>query len=188
MTMLFIGDIKDWCHGKNWTWRIGLLLFFIYLGVRYLVDPAYYSFFGGANLGVHELGHILFGFLGQFMAVAGGTITQLAAPIICAVMFWRQPDYFAISLAGVWLATNLYGVAVYVADAQNMELPLVSVGGGEVYHDWEYMLSTLNILYLNGQIAQAFRITALLLMWLSIAYGCWIVWLMIRSLKPADKS
>jgi len=64
------------------------------------------QYISGADLGVHEFGHILFGFAGQFIAVAGGTIAQLAAPLICAVMFWRQPDYFALTLTGVWLAVT----------------------------------------------------------------------------------
>src|SRR5207253_2494489 len=49
----------------------------------------------------------------------------------------RQPDWFAVTFSGAWLATNLYGVATYVADAREMDLPLVTVGGGEPGHDLE---------------------------------------------------
>ncbi len=165
-----------------------MLLFFIYTGVRLLIDPAYCSIFSGADLGVHEFGHILFGFAGQFIAVAGGTIAQLAAPLICAVMFWRQPDYFALTLTGVWLAVNLYGIAVYAADAPILALPLVTVGGGngEVYHDWEYMLSTLGILGWSSAIAFTIRLFAFIFMWGSIAAGGWMIWQMVINKNTTD--
>ena len=173
--------IKEWCSGKNWLWRLFMLLFFACIGVRYLIDPMYGSVFSGANLGVHEFGHILLGFDGEFLRIAGGTITQLAAPIICGVMFWRQPDYFALTLSGVWLATNLYNIAVYAADAQVLSLPLVSVGGGDAYHDWEYMLSTMGILGWSAGIAFIFRLFAFIFMWGSIVAAGLMIRQMIIS-------
>lgn len=173
--------IKDWGKGRSWTVRALLLPFFIYVGYRYLVDPMYCSIFEGANLGVHELGHFVFGFDGEFLAVAGGTILQLAVPFICAIMFLKQPDYYALCLCGVWFSTNLYGVARYVGDARELALPLVSVGGGAVYHDWEYMLSTLNILSWDKTIAAVIRIFAFISIWGSIAAGVWMLWLIRKS-------
>jgi hypothetical protein len=168
--------VKQWCRGRSVTARGLLLVFLIYVGYRHFVNPDYCSIFGGVNLGVHELGHIIFGFAGEFVSIAGGTILQLAAPIACAVMFLRQPDYYALCLCGVWLSTNLYGIATYVADARELVLPLVSVGGGEVIHDWNYMLSRMNILSWDKAIAAFLRGCALILMWGSIIIAIWMLW------------
>ena len=36
---------------------------------------------------IHEGGHLLFRFFGEFLAVAGGTILQLAVPLMLAAFF-----------------------------------------------------------------------------------------------------
>ena len=178
-----VNEIKDWCAGKNPWWRIGLLLLLAYIGIRSAINPMESGLFGAITLGVHEAGHIIFEFFGEFLHVAGGTLMQLAAPIICTIMFFRQPDYFAPVLSGVWLATSLCNVSVYIADAVHLELPLVSVGGGEVYHDWEYMLSALNILSLAEPIAFAVKVMWYCCLLGSLIYGVWIIWLMMRPQK-----
>jgi hypothetical protein len=107
--------------------------------------------------------------------VAGGTILQLAAPVLSAAMFLRQPDYFAVTVSGAWLATNLYNVAAYMADARAQDLPLVTVGDGEcvICHDWAYMLGHLGLLSLDTTLAGAVRIQAFFVMWASLAgLGC----------------
>jgi len=181
-------QIREWCAGKNWTWRLGIWFFLAYISLRYILQNDYCSFFGGINLGVHEMGHVIFGFAGEAVCIAGGTIVELAAPIICAVMFWRQPDYFALTFSGVWLAAGLYDVAVYAGDAQAMQLPLVSVGGGDVYHDWEYMLSKANLLPYCGQISWFIRALAIVVSLISLVYGAWILWLMARSESNQSKN
>ena len=134
-------DAREWCNGRIWVVRVPLWLYLIYAGVHQFRDPiGYCSLFGGINLGIHEGGHLLFRFFGEFICVAGGTIAQLSAPLITAGIFFWQRDYFGICVALGWLSTNLIGVGVYMADAQDMLLPLVTVGGGSenavVGHDW----------------------------------------------------
>ena len=176
-----IEEIQAWCEGKVWWWRLLLLAGLAYIGITAAVNPQGWSVFGGVTLGIHELGHFLFRALGEFMGVAGGTIAQLAAPIICIVMFVRQGDYFAPVLGGVWLATSLANVSVYIADATRLELPLVSVGGGEVMHDWEYMLSSLNILSSADNLARLVAFLGYAVLFVSLAYGGWTIYLMAKS-------
>jgi len=172
--------IEAWCKGRIWYLRALLLIFFIYVGCRHLANPLYTSIFGGINLGIHELGHILFRFTGEFIMVAGGTILQLAVPLASAVMFIFQPDYFAVTVCGVWFATNLYSVATYVADARAQMLSLVTVGGGDAIHDWHYLLSRMHILSWDTSIAVFVRLLAFVSMWGSIIVGVWMLWIMAK--------
>lgn len=176
-------SVAAWCRGRIWIWRAPLLLWFAYMGVRHLADGQYTSLFGGINLGIHELGHVVFAWGPQFVAVAGGTFLQLAAPVAAALLFLRQPDWFALPVCGAWLSTNLYGVATYMADARALELPLVTIGpeGGEVEHDWNYMLSAMGILDWDTTLAGLVRLTAFLFMWGSVAAGAWVLWVMARE-------
>jgi hypothetical protein len=177
-------DAIEWCQGKNWLVRLPLLLFFVYVLARHLRDPLYSSVIGALNLGIHELGHIIFGFLGEFIAVAGGTIFQLFVPIFAVFNFYRQQDFFAMALSWGWLSTNLFNVATYAADARTLSLPLVSpFGGGDngVYHDWEYMLSKLNILQYDSVVALIFRVLAIVSMLVCFCAGAWLLWQMILS-------
>jgi hypothetical protein len=177
-------EVEEWCVGRSWLVRAPVLGWLAYVGVRHVVDPSYTSIFGPLNLALHEAGHLLFAFLpGDFVTVAGGTLLQLAAPVLAAVMFLRQPDCFAITVCGAWLATNLYNVAEYMADARAQELPLVTVGDGEcvICHDWGYMLEQVGLLSFDTTLAGLVRLFAFLVMWTSIAAGGWMLWRMSRK-------
>ena len=153
------------------------------MGVRHLANAGYTSLFGGINLGIHEMGHIVLGWAPEFIAVAAGTLFQLAAPVISGFLFLGQPDYFALPVCGVWLSTNLYHVATYMADARALTLPLVTVGaeGGEVEHDWNYMLSALGLLGWDIRLAALVRVLAFLSMWGSIAAGVWVLAVIVKT-------
>ena len=175
--------IEQWCTGPSGLVRAPLLLWLAYVGVRHLADPLYTSLFGALNLALHEGGHLLFGYLpGEFLTVAGGTLLQLAAPVMASAMFLRQPDYFAVTVCGAWLGTNLYNVAAYMADARAQELPLVTVGDGEcvICHDWGYMLGRLGLLSLDTTLAGLVRLLAFLVLWGSVAAGAWMIVQMAR--------
>jgi hypothetical protein len=174
----------EWCAGRGWLVRAPVLAWLAYVGVRHVFDPSYTSIFGALNLALHEGGHLLFGYFpGAFLTVAGGTLLQLAVPMVSAVMFYRQPDYFAIAVCGAWLATNLYNVAEYMTDARAQELPLVTVGDGEcvICHDWRYMLGQLGLLSFDTTLAGLVRVFAFVVMWSSLAASVWLLWRMART-------
>jgi hypothetical protein len=98
----------------------------------------------GANFIFHEGGHVLFIFLGQFLHVLGGSLTQVALPVACTVYFWRAGRTAAASAALFWSGESLTNVAVYVADGRARALPLH--GGYGVIHDWYFLLSRLGLL------------------------------------------
>jgi hypothetical protein len=163
-----------------WAPRALLLAYLAYAGTRHLADPEYSSIFSGITLAVHELGHVLFGFLGEWLSVAGGSITQLAAPLAVALILLRQRDYFGVAVGGAWLSMSLSNLAVYVADARAEELPLVSLGGGDVVHDWNYLLGSVHLLPHDAQIAGMVRFAAFVLLVGSTWLGAWLCLVMAR--------
>ena len=91
----------------------------------------------------HEAGHPLFGLLlGERIAVYGGTLGQLAFPIVATVSFWWRREALPFALCAAWLFENFWNIARYMADARDQLLPLV--GGGE--HDWTEIFSRWQVL------------------------------------------
>ncbi|MFI5210889.1 MAG: hypothetical protein ACHQ2E_10630 [Gemmatimonadales bacterium] len=163
-----------------------LLAFLAWAGIRQFQDDEFYHIFSGLTLGVHELGHLLFLPFGEVATVAGGSITQVAAPLIAGWLLYRQPDYFGVTVAGAWLASSLVNLSIYVADARALELPLVSIGGGDVEHDWNFLLDHFNILQYDLRIAGWIRLAAGVLLAASLLAGGWLCWQMHpRSEAPA---
>ncbi len=178
-TRLFFDEAVSWCRGKNWQVRLPILVWFGYVLIRHFCDPAYGSIIAPLNLGIHELGHVIFALLGKTLGVFGGTLLQLAAPVFGMVNFYRQQDFFAISLSFGWLSTNLFDVARYAADARAMEIPLVSLFGAEdVVHDWNYLLGRVGLLQFDTALGFIIRVLAALSMFICLAYGAWLLWQM----------
>jgi hypothetical protein len=106
------------------------------------------------NLVFHEAGHVLFGFLGEFMTVAGGSLLQVIVPVVLAGAFLRRLDWFGAIVCTWWAGQNLLDLAPYIADARALQLPLLGGRtGAEVEgHDWEYLLGRLGWLHLDRAI------------------------------------
>ncbi len=109
-------------------------------------NPGTFHLIDGVNLVAHEAGHLLFGYLGEFIGVAGGTFGQLFVPAAFTVYFISQRSYFSSAPTLFWMGQNMFNISVYVKDASVMELPLVNVGGGEGIHDWNYLLLKFGML------------------------------------------
>ncbi|MFQ5504708.1 MAG: hypothetical protein ACE5F1_07935 [Planctomycetota bacterium] len=168
----------SWCRGRSASLRLPLLLYLGYVCVRCTFDNGYWSLIAPLNLGVHELGHFVFAPLGQFLAAAGGSILQCLVPLIGMGMFFKQQDYFAIAVALLWLSTNLFYVAWYMADARQMAIPLVTVGGGDATHDWNYLLSGLGLLRWDGVLSGIVSLLGTASMLVGLLGGAWLLWTM----------
>ena len=144
---------REWAAGRSATLRLLLWGYFVYAFVRHLGDPLYKSLFGALNLGVHELGHVIFSPFGQFLSIAAGSFVQCLVPGVSFFMFYRQRDFFAVSVSFTWLAVNLFEVASYAADAVKMDLPLVSPFAGQPIHDWNFLLDRTGLLGRTASVA-----------------------------------
>lgn len=182
-----LDQIKKECAGKKWWWRAPLLIWFVSLFFRLLLNPDAQSIFNGLNLGVHETGHLLFRFCGQFLCIAGGTIFQLFVPVYGMWNFYKQKDFFAICLCFGWFSTNLFNVSVYMNDAISKQLHLVSPFGSEgIIHDWNYLFSSMGLLNYCHIIAGFVWFFAALSMLFCIYSGSWILWQM--ATLPAERN
>jgi hypothetical protein len=167
-----------------------LLAYLAYVSVRSLNDYEYWTIFAGITLGVHEAGHVIFGPFGELLAIAGGSITQVAAPLIVAWLFLRQREYFGISVAFAWLSMSLCNLATYVGDARAQDLPLVSIGDGDPIHDWHFLLGHFGMLGQDQALARFARFLSVISLLLAIAWGVWLLNAMRLSagaLPPADE-
>ena len=172
--------------GRNPWIRLPLLLWCAWMWKDHLADPLASDIIKGLNLGIHELGHILWSPFGQFLTIAGGSLTQCLAPVVGGAMFVRQRDPFAVFFAVAWLGTNLFDVATYCADARAMELPLVSpFGGDEIIHDWNWILDHLGLLAWDQRLASLMRLAGSGMFFVSLAGMAYCIWRMRQNDRSA---
>jgi hypothetical protein len=152
--------------------KAGCVLAMALYGIVCARDAAEPRFLDRVDLVIHEAGHLLFGWFGQFPGVLGGTIGQLFVPAAFTISFHLRREFFSSAVTLFWVGQNLFNISVYVKDAQTMVLPLVTVGGGgDVIHDWNYMLSRFGLLRADLAIGNAIFILGLIVMTASIAWG-----------------
>jgi hypothetical protein len=174
-------SVRDWATGRSWWIRAPLLLWLGWILLRLWSDPAAPTIFRGIDLAIHEIGHILWSPLGEFMGFAGGTLTQLLAPLAAGAMLYRQRDWFGVSFAVAWLGINCFEIAVYAGDALARRLPLVSPTTAEPEHDWTFMLARLGLLPHTDTVASAWLWAGRLAMVAGIVFGAWVLRLMARE-------
>jgi hypothetical protein len=136
---------------------------------------------------IHEGGHLLFRFFGEFLAVAGGTILQLSVPLMLAAFFIFQRQIPGTAFCLFFFFEQFLPIATYMADARAQELPLLTVGDGDyVIHDWAYLFGRLGLLDHDTAIAHAVRVLG----WVGmVATLVWMIWrsLQTNALASTDK-
>ena len=120
-------------------------------------------FLSGADLAIHELGHLLTMWAPALLCSLAGSLLQVAAPLGLAAYFWWRRDWFAVIVLIAWAAESLHNVYVYIGDAQRIVLPLFGDDGSGAGHDWHNILATLGWLESTDAIANAVRTASVLL-------------------------
>jgi hypothetical protein len=109
-----------------------------------------------ANLGFHELGHLLTYPLPDLVTAVMGSVVQVAVPLGLAAYFgWARHDPVGIGVCLAWAGASVQEVSVYVADAPYERLVLI---GGE--HDWAFILGRVGALDAADEIAAVLVATA----------------------------
>jgi len=128
---------------------------------------------------IHEGGHLLFRFFGEFLAVAGGTLLQLGVPLMLATFFIFQRQVMGTTFCLFFFFEQLLPISVYMADARAQELQLLTVGDSDnVIHDWNYLFGKFGVLDHDAQIAHVVRVLGWLGMITTVA---WMVWRSVQS-------
>ncbi|HET7528709.1 MAG TPA: hypothetical protein VFJ84_00570 [Candidatus Saccharimonadales bacterium] len=158
-----LNKIDGWAIGKGWFVRGSILVLFLILSARVISDPAFIiqrrDPVDLMDLGVHELGHLLFMFFGQFMHILGGSLFQCLFPLMWLGASLKRGWYFAACLCLCWAGINLMDVSVYAGDARTRQLPLVCLGNDyDQCHDWYQILSSLNHLGWDQAVAHTLKI------------------------------
>ena len=144
------------------------------------------SFLHLVNLPFHEAGHILLSPFGPFLMALGGSLMQVAVPVVCGVALARRPDPFGAAVAAWWAGQNLIDLAPYIADARALQLPLLGgATGAEVEgHDWEAILTSLGCLHRDRQLAMTAHMLGTIVMAATVAVAAWIV---LRARPGSDQ-
>jgi hypothetical protein len=102
------------------------------------------------DLFIHEGGHGIFRFLGQFMHFLGGSLIQFIIPIATIIVFLRTSGSRSLMGTLYWLGQNMINVSIYIADAPKQQLTLISP---HAMHDWRWLCGYMGIMDSAGDLA-----------------------------------
>lgn len=108
------------------------------------LTPGNWRFLDYVNLAVHEAGHLFLSPFGETMGVLGGTVFQLAFPLLFTLYFAYHGQKYSAGIVLFWLSESLNNVSVYASDALTQNLPLL--GGEGSIHDWNWILFNFGML------------------------------------------
>jgi hypothetical protein len=154
----------------------GLFVFLIFKS-----EPGFVLIVDHANLVFHEAGHPIVGIFSQCLETYGGTLGQLAFPLILAISFWLKRDATSFAGSVIWFFENWLNIARYMADARTQALPLV--GGGD--HDWARIFGRWHLLNSDVQIAGGVWAAGWVGMTAAVLWIVWRWWLGFRDSNVA---
>lgn len=131
----------------------------------------------------HEFGHLLFMPLGEFMTVAGGSLTQFLMPLGFGIYFvmWKR-DNLAGWLMLWWEGLEWVDLAPYCYDAKIPTMTLLSGRTGDTGgHDYIEILATLGLLDKARGAGYLMQTFGVLLMVLALAWGAVCLWTLWES-------
>jgi len=133
---------------------------------------------------LHEGGHLLFGWFGELLMVAGGTLLQLGVPFLLAAFFFFQRQVQGTAFCSFFFFEQFLPISTYMGDARAQELPLLTVGDSDqIIHDWNYLFGRWGVLEHDTQIAQIFRSLG----WIGmIGTLGWMVWRSLDSRRVSE--
>jgi hypothetical protein len=135
---------------SKWLGTFFLLPVIVYL----ILHIGNFLFIDYLNLLIHEGGHGVFKIFGGFIYTLGGTLMQIIIPSMFVVYYFLTKKKFLTQIFLIWLGENFFNISVYASDARSKKLPLL--GGNNVYHDWNYLLSKTGLLEYDLLIGKIF--------------------------------
>jgi hypothetical protein len=181
--------------------RLALAVVLAWLAwVAFRDELGYVPLLSDIDLAIHEFGHMLFmpfgiQFLGSTMVILGGSLTQVAFPLLFFGYFMRKRDdgrrrdLFAAMVCLWWSGINLLSVAIYCADSRAGQLMLLDglTGQESDGHDWNNLLTRWGLLQQDTLIARWMRVIAWLVCVASLVVAFWSELQLPRE-QPAEAS
>jgi hypothetical protein len=171
---------EDWDPVPRILWGVWLVFYALFLyqaarrhGPLLMMDVVFVP--------IHEGGHLLFRFFGEFISVAGGTLLQLLVPLLLATYFVFRRQVQGVAFCLFFFFEQFLPIATYMADARAQDLPLLTVGDAEdVIHDWNYLFGKLGVLDHDAQIAHSTRFVG----WIGmLTVVGWLFWRGISDMR-----
>lgn len=118
----------------GWSWSL--------IGCDYRDGEIFDSFMHAILLPIHEAGHVLCRPFGEFITILGGSLFQVALPLVIGIAFAvTNRDNFGAALGAWWASVSLLDLSPYIYDALHPQLILLGGHTGEDGpHDWIYLL------------------------------------------------
>jgi hypothetical protein len=177
----FLAPLRESWEPVSRPARIGWLAFYGTFLLYALTDKSGYLLIDYVFVPIHEGGHLLFSYFGHTLHVAGGTLLQLAVPVMLAIYFAFQRQATGVAFCSFFFFENFLNVATYMADARAQVLPLITVGDPDfVEHDWFTLFSQWGVLEYDTKIAAVVRVLG----WLGMIAV--MVWLWRRTRPSAN--
>lgn len=149
------------------------------------------AFLHRIDLVFHEAGHVIFGVLGDFMAVMGGSLMQLLVPlVVCGAFLFKRGDPFGASVGLWWTGQSLADLAPYIADARALRLPMLGGGTGADrlgIHDWENILGRLGLLEYDRTLGGIANSAGIVMMALALMWGAMLLAKQHRRLRHRSR-
>lgn len=133
-----------------------------------------WHFIDNINLIFHEAGHAIFFFLGEYVKIAMGSGLQVLLPLSLAIYFFFDSQRISSAICLMWSGQNLLNVSIYAGDAIRMQLPLL--GGDNVIHDWNYLLSNAGVLQYTKIISEIIYWSGITFIGLGTLLGLFFAW------------
>lgn len=162
------------------TLRMCALLFIAGYGWQYFSYSLrqlgqYSDFLHGPNLIIHEAGHVIFGVLGnQLLTALGGSLLQVLLPFAISLAFLvKNRDAAGAAIGLWWTGQNLVDVSPYINDARMLSITLIGGRTGREVegHDWEFILTELDLLSYDIHIARWVLLSGRIIMAAALAWG-----------------
>ncbi len=161
----------------------GLVVFLLAVKDPMGSDSTVLYFLHTVNLVFHEAGHWIFAVFGnRTLTVFGGSLNQVLIPALVAASFWARRDTAGFAFGLFWCFENLIDVAVYMADARALALPLIG-GLGEDAHDWRNLFFRFGLIEQDTAIAA--KTTAV--GWIGMmSVWAWFLWRGFKSKRASS--
>ena len=105
-------------------------------------------------------------------------MNKYAGILVMLGFIFKQRDNFAASIGLWWLAQSMMDLVPYISDARAQEMWLLGgVQGKDIpgIHDWNNILSRLNLLEYDQTLANMVMLVAISMMIVSFVWGAWLL-------------